>query len=63
MKEIYDPPRFCNTDFDEFGACLNLFGVNMGKDALASMSSAPDELEKHCGFKFMEGLGRRDGLK
>lgn len=39
-------PRFCNTDFRLMLACLNLSGVYVGKDARATMSSAPDEPEK-----------------
>lgn len=31
-------------------ACLNLSGVYVGKDARATMSSAPDEPEKNHGF-------------
>ncbi|MBS9444474.1 hypothetical protein EAE89_23370 [Photorhabdus heterorhabditis] len=30
--KIYGRPRFCNTHFDEFWACLNLSGVTIGKE-------------------------------
>ncbi|MDE9433598.1 hypothetical protein, partial [Xenorhabdus bovienii] len=36
-------PRFCNTHFDVWLACLNLSGVSMSMDTRATMSSAPDE--------------------
>ncbi|ERT11118.1 hypothetical protein O185_21155 [Photorhabdus temperata J3] len=49
--EIYGHSLFCNTNFDEFLACVNLSGVNMGKDARAPMSSAPDAPKKLFGFK------------
>ncbi|EDI0517904.1 hypothetical protein CC791_22440 [Salmonella enterica subsp. enterica serovar Stanley] len=48
--KIYGHPRFCNTDFRLMLACLNLSGVYVGKDARATMSSAPDEPEKNHGF-------------
>ncbi|AXG43053.1 hypothetical protein GPY53_18705 [Photorhabdus laumondii subsp. laumondii] len=37
--KIYGRPRFCNTHFDVWLACLNLSGVTIGKDACAPMSS------------------------
>ncbi|RKE87415.1 hypothetical protein BDE27_3761 [Xenorhabdus ehlersii] len=40
---IYGLPRFCNTHFDVWLACLNLSGVSMSMDTRATMSSAPDE--------------------
>ncbi|WP_193764941.1 hypothetical protein [Hafnia alvei] len=57
--KIYGHPHFCNTDFDVWWACLNLSGVTMGKDARASMSSAPDIPKKAVGFSepfFMLGF-------
>ncbi|MCP9270225.1 hypothetical protein M5U04_19630 [Xenorhabdus sp. XENO-1] len=42
-KQIYGLPRFCNTHFDVWLACLNLSGVSMSMDTRATMSSAPDE--------------------
>ncbi|EEW9498267.1 hypothetical protein D4045_25475 [Escherichia coli] len=41
-KRIYGHSRFCNTDFDDKWACLNLSGVWMGFHSRAPMSSAPD---------------------
>ncbi|BET97090.1 hypothetical protein TCT1_20110 [Xenorhabdus sp. TCT-1] len=41
---------FANTKFDEFWACLNLSGVTIGKDARASMNSAPDVSKKPLDF-------------
>lgn len=41
-KRIYGHSRFCNTDFDDKWACLNLSGVWMGFHSCAPMSSAPD---------------------
>ncbi|WP_162467458.1 hypothetical protein [Xenorhabdus bovienii] len=44
-------------------ACLNLSGVTMGRDARASMSSAPDKPKKPHGFRepfFMSGFHQVD---
>lgn len=57
--KIYGHPRFCNTNVDEWWACLNLSGVSMGKDARATMSSAPDKPKNPDGFEepfFMLGF-------
>ncbi|WP_340618359.1 putative transporter, partial [Xenorhabdus entomophaga] len=38
-QQIYGLPRFCNTHFDVWLACLNLSGVSMSMDTRATMSS------------------------
>ncbi|MGJ0625243.1 hypothetical protein [Xenorhabdus bovienii] len=45
------PPRFCNTHFDVWLACVNLSGVTLGKDACALMGSVPDVPKNLFGFK------------
>jgi hypothetical protein len=49
-RRIYGHPHFCNTDFNLWLACLNLSGVSVGKDARASMRSAPVNPKKPLGF-------------
>nr|WP_282561674.1 hypothetical protein [Providencia sp. 21OH12SH02B-Prov] len=62
---IYGHSRFCNTDFDDKLACLNLSGVWMGFYSRASMSSAPDEppenIRLQWAFPFYRFLNRPVG--
>jgi len=64
-NEIYGHSRFCNTDFDDKLACLNLSGVWMGFYSRASMSSAPDEPPENIrlqrAFPFYRFLNRPVG--
>ncbi|CDG88570.1 hypothetical protein XBFFL1_910088 [Xenorhabdus bovienii str. feltiae Florida] len=49
--KIYGSPRFCNTHFDVWLACVNLSGITLGKDACALMGSVSDVPKNLFGFK------------